>query len=109
MPRVHGHALHQPDEHAEARQDPLRGDVRRGRDGDRRRHGDAARRRSLLVYTTTGNAASILDWMQEWQQTEWPQLRVFSTSLTDHMATFPVVGPVPRGDRCRVRRARRGQ
>ena len=48
------------------------------------------------VYTTTGNAASILDWMQEWQQTEWPQLRVFSTSLTDHMATFPVVGPRSR-------------
>lgn len=32
------------------------------------------------VYTTTGNAAMILDWMQEWQQTEWPQLRVFTTS-----------------------------
>lgn len=48
------------------------------------------------VYTTTGNAAMILDWMQEWQQTEWPQLRVFTTSLTDHTATFPVVGPRSR-------------
>ncbi|MFT4043144.1 MAG: 2Fe-2S iron-sulfur cluster-binding protein [Gordonia sp. (in: high G+C Gram-positive bacteria)] len=48
------------------------------------------------VYTTTGNAAAVLDWMEEWLQTEWPQLRVFCTSLTDHVATFPVVGPRSR-------------
>ena len=48
------------------------------------------------VYTTTGNAASILDWMEEWHQTEWPHLRVWTTSLTDHTATFPVVGPRSR-------------
>ena len=48
------------------------------------------------VYTTTGNAASVLDWMEEWHQTEWPHLRVFATSLTDHVATFPVVGPRSR-------------
>ena len=29
-----------------------------------------------LVTTTTGNAAKILEWMQEWLQTEWPHLRV---------------------------------
>uniref|UniRef100_UPI003D8D6ED9 FAD-dependent oxidoreductase n=1 Tax=Gordonia sp. B7-2 TaxID=3420932 RepID=UPI003D8D6ED9 len=48
------------------------------------------------VYTTTGNAAAILDWMEEWHQTEWPHLRVFTTSLTDQVATFPVVGPRSR-------------
>ncbi|MFT4126756.1 MAG: FAD-dependent oxidoreductase [Gordonia sp. (in: high G+C Gram-positive bacteria)] len=48
------------------------------------------------VYTTTGNAAAILEWMEEWHQTEWPHLRVFLTSLTDHLATFPVVGPRSR-------------
>ncbi|OZC33257.1 FAD-dependent oxidoreductase [Gordonia polyisoprenivorans] len=48
------------------------------------------------VYTTTGNAAKILDWMEEWHQTEWPHLQVFTTSLTDHVATFPVVGPHSR-------------
>ena len=48
------------------------------------------------VYTTTGNAAAVLDWMEEWHQTEWPQLQVFTTSLTDHVATFPVVGPRSR-------------
>lgn len=48
------------------------------------------------VYTTTGNAAAILDWMEEWHQTEWPEPQVFTTSLTDHVATFPVVGPRSR-------------
>lgn len=49
-----------------------------------------------LVMTTTGGAAKILDWMEEWLQTEWPHLRVFLTSVTDHWATFPVVGPRSR-------------
>ena len=30
----------------------------------------------FLVTTTTGGAAKILDWMEEWLQTEWPHLRV---------------------------------
>jgi sarcosine oxidase subunit alpha len=50
----------------------------------------------FLVYTTTGGAAKILDWMEEWLQTEWPQLQVALTSVTDHWATFPVVGPHSR-------------
>ena len=49
-----------------------------------------------IVYTTTGGAAKILDWMEEWLQTEWPHLRVRLTSVTDHWATFPVVGPKSR-------------
>ncbi|WP_435174260.1 2Fe-2S iron-sulfur cluster-binding protein [Gordonia hongkongensis] len=48
------------------------------------------------LYTTTGNAAAVLDWMEEWHQTEWPDLRVWMTSLTDQVATFPVVGPRSR-------------
>jgi sarcosine oxidase subunit alpha len=50
----------------------------------------------FLVYTTTGGAAKILDWMEEWLQTEWPHLQVALTSVTDHLATFPVVGPRSR-------------
>ena len=50
----------------------------------------------FLVYTTTGGAAKILEWMEEWLQTEWPQLQVRLTSVTDHWATFPVVGPRSR-------------
>jgi sarcosine oxidase subunit alpha len=50
----------------------------------------------FLVLTTTGGAAKVLDWMEEWIQTEWPQLRVHCTSVTEQWATFPVVGPRSR-------------
>lgn len=50
----------------------------------------------FLVYTTTGGAAKILDWLEEWLQTEWPELRVYLTSVTEHLVTFPVVGPLSR-------------
>jgi sarcosine oxidase, subunit alpha len=50
----------------------------------------------FLVYTTTGGAAKVLDWMEEWIQTEWPDLRVHLTSVTEQWATFPVVGPRSR-------------
>ncbi|GAB6902292.1 2Fe-2S iron-sulfur cluster-binding protein [Kineosporia succinea] len=49
-----------------------------------------------MVITTTGGAAKILDWMEEWVQTEWPDLRVHLTSVTEHWAVFPVVGPRSR-------------
>ncbi|MGH3519507.1 MAG: glycine cleavage T C-terminal barrel domain-containing protein, partial [Haloechinothrix sp.] len=50
----------------------------------------------FLVTTTTGNAAKILDWMEEWLQTEWPHLEVFATSVTEHWVTVPLVGPRSR-------------
>ncbi|MFF1615563.1 2Fe-2S iron-sulfur cluster-binding protein [Amycolatopsis sp. NPDC058278] len=50
----------------------------------------------FLVTTTTGNAAKILEWMEEWLQTEWPHLRVFATSVTEHWTTIPLVGPRSR-------------
>ena len=50
----------------------------------------------FLVLTTTGGAAKILDWMEEWLQTEWPHLRVRCTSVTEQWSTFPVVGPRSR-------------
>ncbi|MCV7286670.1 (2Fe-2S)-binding protein [Mycolicibacterium wolinskyi] len=48
------------------------------------------------VFTTTGGAAHILEWMEEWLQTEWPHLRVRLTSVTEQWHTFPVVGPKSR-------------
>jgi sarcosine oxidase, subunit alpha len=48
------------------------------------------------VFTTTGGAAKILDWMEEWLQTEWPHLQVRLTSVTEQWSTFPVVGPKSR-------------
>ncbi|GAA1010875.1 2Fe-2S iron-sulfur cluster-binding protein [Acrocarpospora pleiomorpha] len=50
----------------------------------------------FLITTTTGNAAAVLDWMEEWLQTEWPDLRVTCTSVTDQWATVALVGPGSR-------------
>ncbi|MGW3138666.1 sarcosine oxidase subunit delta family protein [Streptomyces sp. NPDC001139] len=50
----------------------------------------------FLVTTTTGNAAAVLDWMEEWLQTEWPELRVHCTSVTEQWATVALVGPKSR-------------
>ncbi|HAM26237.1 MAG TPA: ferredoxin [Microbacteriaceae bacterium] len=50
----------------------------------------------FIVTTTTGNAATILDWMEEWLQTEWPEMRVCATSVTEHWVTVPLVGPLSR-------------
>ena len=49
-----------------------------------------------LCTTTTGNAAPVLAWMEEWLQTEWPELRVWLTSVTEQWATVAVVGPDSR-------------
>ena len=50
----------------------------------------------FVCTTTTGNAAPVLDWMEEWLQTEWPELRVWLTSVTEQWATVAVVGPDSR-------------
>ncbi|GAB2744991.1 sarcosine oxidase subunit alpha family protein [Streptomyces bullii] len=50
----------------------------------------------FLVTTTTGNAAAVLDWMEEWLQTEWPELKVHCTSVTEQWATIALVGPKSR-------------
>ena len=50
----------------------------------------------FLLTTTTGNAAAVLHWMEEWSQTEWPQLRVYCTSVTEQWATVALVGPRSR-------------
>lgn len=50
----------------------------------------------FLMTTTTGNAARVLDWLEEWHQTEWPGLDVRFTSVTDHWATVAVAGPRAR-------------
>jgi sarcosine oxidase subunit alpha len=56
----------------------------------------------FLLTTTTGNAATILDWMEEWLQTEWPHLSVRLTSVTEQWATVALVGPRSRDVLARV-------
>ncbi|GAA0206115.1 sarcosine oxidase subunit alpha family protein [Glutamicibacter creatinolyticus] len=50
----------------------------------------------FLMHTTTGGAADVLDWLEEWLQTEWPELDVTCTSVTEQFATVAVVGPRSR-------------
>jgi sarcosine oxidase, subunit alpha len=49
-----------------------------------------------LVTTTTGGAAAVLDRFEEWLQTEWPDLRVYCTSVTEQWAVVAVGGPGAR-------------
>ena len=49
-----------------------------------------------LMTTTTGGAARVLAWLEEWLQTEWPDLKVYCTSVTEHVATIALVGPKSR-------------
>ena len=46
--------------------------------------------------TTTGGAARVLAWLEEWLQTEWPDLKVYCTSVTEHISTIALVGPKSR-------------
>ena len=50
----------------------------------------------FFMTTTTGGAAKVLDWLEEWLQTEWPDLDVHCTSVTEQWSTIAVVGPKSR-------------
>ncbi len=50
----------------------------------------------FLMTTTTGGAARVLAWLEEWLQTEWPDLKVHCTSVTEHISTIALVGPKSR-------------
>jgi len=46
-----------------------------------------------LMTTTTGGAANVLSKLEDYLQTEWPELDVYLTSVTDHYATVSICGP----------------
>ncbi|MEO1017414.1 MAG: glycine cleavage T C-terminal barrel domain-containing protein, partial [Pseudomonadota bacterium] len=46
--------------------------------------------------TTTGGAARVYAWLERWLQTEWQNLKVFCTSVTEQWATMTVSGPAAR-------------
>ncbi|MGI9271651.1 MAG: sarcosine oxidase subunit alpha family protein, partial [Woeseiaceae bacterium] len=50
----------------------------------------------FYLTTTTGGAANVLSWLELWLQTEWPELDVYLTSLTDQFSTIAVAGPQSR-------------
>jgi sarcosine oxidase subunit alpha len=49
------------------------------------------------VTTTTGGAPRVLALMEDYRQTEWPDLRVWLTSTTEQWAVIAVQGPGSRG------------
>lgn len=48
------------------------------------------------VTTTTGGAASVLNMMEDYRQTEWADLRVWLTSATEQWAVIALQGPKAR-------------
>lgn len=49
-----------------------------------------------LMTTTTGNAALVMEHLEDLLQTEWPDLRVYLTSVTEHWAATVITGPRAR-------------
>jgi len=49
-----------------------------------------------LMTTTTGNAAPVMAHLEEYLQTEWPDLKVYLTSVTEQFATATISGPNAR-------------
>jgi sarcosine oxidase subunit alpha len=52
-----------------------------------------ASERHFVLTTTTGGAARVLAWLEEWLQTEWPTLQVHCTSITEQYAQIALAGP----------------
>ena len=50
----------------------------------------------FYLTTTTGGAASVFSWLEQWLQTEWTDLKVYLTSMTDQLSSIAVVGPNSR-------------
>jgi sarcosine oxidase subunit alpha len=50
----------------------------------------------FFATTTTSGAAMVLDRFEEWLQTEWPELRVYCTSVTEQWADVAIAGPKAR-------------
>ena len=48
------------------------------------------------ITTSTGHAAGVMNWLEEWLQTEWPHLQVFCTSVTEQWVVIALVGPKSR-------------
>jgi sarcosine oxidase, subunit alpha len=49
-----------------------------------------------LMTTTTGNAARVLGWLENWLQCEYPEMKVYCTSVTEQWATVAINGPMGR-------------
>ncbi|MBX2883955.1 MAG: sarcosine oxidase subunit alpha family protein [Granulosicoccus sp.] len=46
--------------------------------------------------TTSGGAARVMGWLEEWLQTEWPEWEVYCTSVTEQWSVASITGPNAR-------------
>ncbi|MBT7293530.1 MAG: hypothetical protein HN838_13465, partial [Rhodospirillaceae bacterium] len=49
-----------------------------------------------FMTTTSGGAARVMAWLEDWLQCEWPELKVYLTSVTEQWATLSISGPNAR-------------
>ncbi len=50
----------------------------------------------FLCHTTSGGSDNVHAWMEEWLQTEWWDLKVYTANVTEQFAQIAVVGPNAR-------------
>ena len=50
----------------------------------------------FLCHTTSGGSDRVHGWMEEWLQTEWWDLKVYTANVTEQFAQIGVVGPKAR-------------
>ncbi len=50
----------------------------------------------FVMTTTTGGAARVLEWLELYHQTEWPDMEVYFNTVTDHWSTLTISGPNSR-------------
>jgi sarcosine oxidase subunit alpha len=46
--------------------------------------------------TTTGGAARVMAWLEDWLQCEWPERKVYLTSVTEQWSVIALNGPLAR-------------
>jgi sarcosine oxidase, subunit alpha len=56
----------------------------------------------FLVTTTSGSAGQVVQWLEEWHQCEWPELRVAILPVAECWATLSLTGPLARAVLSRV-------
>ena len=49
-----------------------------------------------LIHTTSGGATTVMDWLEQWLQTEWHNFNVTLRSVTDQWTTISINGPKSR-------------
>jgi sarcosine oxidase subunit alpha len=49
-----------------------------------------------FMTTTTGGAAPVMAWLEDWLQCEWPELKVYLTSVSEQWMTLSISGPNAR-------------